>query len=66
MGNTPGKKGGGSRKIGRNKMKCARYKNELRYQKNKDRKAKKQAKIHAKAVAKRAAREAKKNETMGV
>jgi hypothetical protein len=37
------KKGGGAKKIGRNKLRCQKYKNENRYEKNKKRKALKEA-----------------------
>jgi hypothetical protein len=45
--------GGGSKKIGRNKVKCAKYKSECRREANKRRIAKKIAHFMEKKIAKR-------------
>jgi hypothetical protein len=47
---------GGSKKIGRNKIKCAKYKSECRREVNKRRIAKKLARFTEKKIAKRWAR----------
>ena len=52
-GKGKGRKSGGSKKHGRNKVKCARYRAEGRLEKNKAKKARKQKKIEAKHKAKR-------------
>ena len=48
-----GRKSGGSKKHGRNKVKCTRYRAEGRLEKNKAKKARKQKKVEAKHKAKR-------------
>ncbi len=48
-----GRKGGGSKKHGRNKIRCAKYRDQGRREKNKARKMKKQARFEAKKKAKR-------------
>lgn len=53
------KGGKGSRKIGRNKVKCAFYKARGQREKNKARKARKAAKIRLRKAAKKLARAAK-------
>ena len=53
---TSGRKSGGARKIGRNKVACERYRLEGRLERNKARKARKEAKKAEKLAAKRARR----------
>ena len=53
------KGGKGSRKIGRNKVKCAFYRAKGQREKNKARKARKETKIRLKKATKKAARTAK-------
>ena len=48
-----GGKGGGAKKYGRDKVKCARYRNEGREEKNKTRHIAKQKRFEAKKKAKR-------------
>ena len=48
-----GRKGSGSKKHGRNKVKCAKYRAEGRREKNKVRKMKKQARFEATKKAER-------------
>ena len=48
-----GRKGSGSKKHGRNKVKCAKYRAEGRREKNRTKKMKKQARFEAKKKAER-------------
>ena len=50
MGAKSSKSKGGTRKYGRNEVKCARYRREGRREKNKERKAIKEAKKRAKRL----------------